>query len=281
MAQPIARIRNETSGFTLEPGRTRAIAQSVAAFEDPAPISAAKLKRVYALLLCGRLHLNIHENRSVRRVTVHLALGIDCNGAKDIVGIGVIPAFVSTLRDRGVEHIFVSVSETDDAAMYVRGNFPNSSTQVSIAHLIRHSLSVVSKKDRAAVSIAMRSLYRAPDLGSGNTSLKAFADGRWGQRYPSIAANWRKAWQRLDCFFDLPVALRRFLETADAAGSFQEKLQRRALYIPGHFASEEAALAQLADLARKCTGEWKVAPRKWQPAKTHFHALCARSGLSA
>ncbi len=280
MAPLIARNRNETSGFTLDPGRTRPFAQSVAAFEDPTLISAAKLKRVYALLLCGRLHLNIHETGSVRRVAVHLALGIDCNGAKDIVGIGLIPAFISTLRDRDVEHIFVSVSETDDAAMYVRANFPGGSAQVSIAHLVRHSLGLVPKKDRASISAALRTLYRAPDLESGNAALQAFTEGRWGQRYPSIAANWRKAWQRLDCFFELPLALRRFLETADAAGSFQEKLQRRALSIPGHFASEEAALAHLADLARKCTGEWKVAPRKWQPAKTHFHALCARSGLS-
>jgi len=39
-------------------------------------------------------------------------------------------------------------------------------------------------------------------------------DTEWGQKYPSIAPSWRRAWQKVIPFFAFPPAMRKIIYTA-------------------------------------------------------------------
>jgi putative transposase len=65
--------------------------------------------------------------------------------------------------------------------------FPQAQVQTCIVHLIRHSLAFVSYKDRKAVAVALKTIYRAKDAEAGPAALEAFAEGPWNSKYPAIA----------------------------------------------------------------------------------------------
>jgi hypothetical protein len=82
-------------------------------------------------------------------------------------------------------------------------------------HLIRHSLTFVSWKDRKPVMPALRAIYRAADAEAGLKALEAFEAGPWGEKYPAIAMSWRRNWEHVVPFFAFPEGVRRIIYTTD------------------------------------------------------------------
>jgi transposase-like protein len=65
------------------------------------------------------------------------------------------------------------------------------------ASLIRNSLDYASWKDRRALAAAIRPIYAAASAEAAQAELDAFADGPWGQKFPSVSRMWRNAWDRV------------------------------------------------------------------------------------
>jgi hypothetical protein len=93
--------------------------------------------------------------------------------------------------------------------------FPQAQVQTCIVHLIRHSLAFVSYKDRKAVAVALKTIYRAKDAEAGPAALEAFAEGPWNSKYPAIAPAWRRAWGEVIPFYAFPDEVRRIIYTTD------------------------------------------------------------------
>ena len=71
--------------------------------------------------------------------------------------------------------------------------FPQSEVQTCIVHQVRHSLSYVGWQDRKLVAEELRTIYRAETAELAHQHLDAFATGKWGQKYPTIAASHTKS----------------------------------------------------------------------------------------
>ena len=106
---------------------------------------------------------------------VHIALGVRADGSKEILGLWLEPnegakfwlRVMNELRNRGVEDVLLAVVDG------LKG-FPDAMVQTCIVHLLRHSLDFVSYKDRKAVAVALKDIYRALDATAGETALAAF-----------------------------------------------------------------------------------------------------------
>ena len=168
------------------------------------------------------------------------------------------PAPLSGLRRR---------DRVDVRARHERARDPRPSR--CIVHLIRHSLELMSCKDRRAVVPERRAIYRAQDAKAGLAALEAFEAGPWGQRYPAIAQSWRRHWDRVVPFFVFPEAVRRIVCTTNAIEALNSKL-RRAVRARGHFPSDEAATKLLYLVLNRAAEDWKRPPREWFEAKTQF-----------
>ena len=70
-------------------------------------------------------------------------------------------------------------------------------------HLVRHSLNFCGWKDRKAVAKDLKLIYQAVDDGEAAKALDDF-EAEWGDKYPSIAPSWRRAWQEVIPFFAFP-----------------------------------------------------------------------------
>lgn len=106
----------------------------------------------------------------------------------------------------------------------------------------------VSWKDRKSLAAALKEIYRAPSADAAEKPLTAFEAGPWGQRYPAIGQNWRRAWGEVIPFFVFPVEVRRIVYTTNAIEALNSKL-RRAVRARGHFPSDDDATKLLCLIA--------------------------------
>src|SRR3546814_3591803 len=91
----------------------------------------------------------------------------------------------------------------------------------------------------------------AVNAEAAQSALTAFEHGPWNQKFPTVAAAWRRAWEQVIPFFAFPPEVRRVIYTTNAIESVNAR-PRKILKTRGHFPSDEAAskLIWLAQIGR-------------------------------
>jgi transposase-like protein len=64
--------------------------------------------------------------------------------------------------------------------------------------------------------------------------------GPWGQKFRTVVAAWRQAWDKVIPFFAFPPAVRKVIYTTNAIESINARL-RKIIKTRGHFPSDDAA----------------------------------------
>jgi len=223
----------------------------------------------------------MRDEATIRNKAVYLAIGVTPDGRKDVLGIWIEQTegakfwmrVMSELRNRGVNDILIAIVDGlkgfPDAITAV---FPQTQIQTCIVHLIRNSMDYAGWKDRKPVATALKAVYRAVDAAAAVAALTDFEESRWGQKYPAIAAAWRRSWAEVIPFFAYPLDVRRMIYTTNAIESLNSTI-RRSVRARGHFPSEEAALKLIWLQLREVTKEWKMPAREWHAAKAQFGML--------
>src|SRR3954453_23984242 len=214
----------------------------------------------------------------VRNKAVYIALGVQPDGTKDILGLWIETSegakfwlrVMNELKNRGIGDILIAVVDgLKGFPEVINAVFPDTVVQTCIVHLIRHSMEFASWKDRKAIAGELRAIYRAKDADAGEAALNAFDAGAWGRKYPAGAQSWRRNWTQVIPFFAFPIAVRRIIYTTNAIEALNAKL-RRAVKTRGHFPTDDAALKLLYLVLRQVAADWKMPPREWSEAKTQF-----------
>jgi len=236
------------------------------------------LEACYPLVFFDAIRVKIRDEGFVRNKAVYIALGILPDGSKEILGLWIEQTegakfwlrVMNELKTRGVQDILIAVVDGlkgfPDAITAV---FPQTTVQSCIVHLLRHSMTFVSWKDRKALAAALKTIYRATDAEAGMEALERFEASEWGEKYPAIAQSWRRNWEHVIPFFAFPEAVRRIIYTTNAIEALNAKL-RRAVRARGHFPNDDAAMKLLYLVLNQAAGEWKRPPREWGQAKTQF-----------
>ncbi len=252
-----------------------------AVLEEVAAWQARPLEAVYPLVFFDALRVKIRDEGLVRNKAVHVALGVRADGTKEVLGLWLEQnegakfwlRVMNELRNRGVEDVLLAVVDGlkgfPEAILAV---FPDAQVQTCIVHLLRHSLDFVSFKDRKAVAVALKDIYRAIDATAAATALDDFEAGEWGRKYPAIVQSWRRAWSEVVPFYAFPLDVRRLLYTTNAIEALNSKL-RRAVRARGHFPNDEAALKLLFLVLNRSEKEWTMPAREWCMAKAQFAVL--------
>ena len=239
---------------------------------------ARPLEAMYPVVFFDALRVKIREDGVVRNKAVYLALGVLADGTRDILGLWIentegakfwMKVF-NDLKTRGVGDILIGVADGlkgfPEALEVV---FPATTLQTCIVHLIRNSLDYASWKDRKALAAAIKPIYTAPTAEAAEAALDAFEAGSWGERFPTVAAAWRRAWTRVVPFFAFPPDVRRVIYTTNAIESVHARL-RKIIKTRGHFPSDEAATKLIWLALRNITAEWSRATREWKAAMNQF-----------
>lgn len=232
------------------------------------------LEAMYPVVFFDALRVKIRDDGGVSNKAVYLALGVQADGQRDVLGLWVeqtegakfwLKVF-NELKTRGCQDILIAVVDgLKGLAEAIGTAFPRTTVQTCIVHLIRNSLDYAGWKDRKAVAAALRPIYAAASAQAAEQALQAFADGPWGTKYPTIVAAWQRAWENVTPFFVFPPDIRRVIYTTNAIESLNMQL-RKIIKTRGHFPTDEAAIKLLWLALRnvlaksvRATFDWKVA----------------------
>ena len=224
------------------------------------------------------IRVNIRSDGAVSNKAVFVALAIRPDGTRDVLGLWFQAnegakfwaKVLNDLRHRGVQDILIAVVDgLKGFPQAIEAAFPEAQVQTCIVHLLRHSMSFASYKDRKAVATALKAVYTALDVEAAEAALAEFEESDLAKRYPAIAPSWRRAWNEVIPFLDYPPEVRRLIYTTNAIEALNSKI-RRAVRTRGHFPSDEAA-AKLIYLALNATSvEWKRSVREWHRVKSQL-----------
>ena len=244
---------------------------------------ARPLEPMYPVVFFDALRVKIREDAVVRNKAIYLALGVLPDGTRDILGLWIentegakfwMKVF-NDLKTRGVADILIAVTDGLKGMPEALGTvFPQTTLQTCIVHLIRNSLDFASWKDRKALAAAIKPIYTAPSAEAAQAELAAFEQGDWGQKFPTVVAAWRRAWDRVIPFFAFPSAVRRVIYTTNAIESVNARL-RKIIKTRGHFPSDDAANKLIWLALRNITADWSRASRDWKDAMNQFAILYA------
>jgi putative transposase len=239
------------------------------------------LDAVYPVVFFDALRVKIRDESVVRNKAVYLALALDCEGHKHVLGLWIEQSegakfwlrVMNELKNRGVDDIlFAVVDGLKGFPDAITATFPRTIVQTCIVHLIRHSLSFVSWQDRKQLLPALRAIYRAETAEIAELRLGEF-ETSWGKKYPAIAPAWRRAWNEVVPFFAYPPQIRKMIYTTNAIESLHRGL-RKIIKTRGAFPSDEAATKLLYLALRNLGVHWMPAI-EWRAAYAQFRIFFA------
>lgn len=266
----------EIYGFEASPSLISAITDAV--MDEVTSWQNRPLEACYPVVFMDAIRVKIRSDGVVINKAVFVALGILPDGTRDVLGLWFQAnegakfwlAVMNELKNRGVSDILIAVVDgLKGFPQAIEAAFPEAQIQTCIVHLLRHSMSFASYKDRKAVANALKVVYTAVDAEEAEAALAEFEQSDLAARYPAIAPSWRRAWQEVIPFLDYPPEVRRLIYTTNAIEALNSKI-RRAVRTRGHFPSDEAA-AKLIYLTLNATStEWKRAVREWHMVKSQL-----------
>jgi putative transposase len=141
----------------------------------------------YAMVYLDCLMLKVRDSGSVSSRAVYLAVGVNLDGMKEVLGIWTAQtegakfwlAVITELKNRGVMDILIAcVDGLKGFPEAIEAVFPRTEVQLCLVHLVRSSLRYVTWKEREVVAKDLNTIYSATTVDEAEVRLNEFAE-RW------------------------------------------------------------------------------------------------------
>jgi len=226
---------------------TDAVAEEVTAWQT------RPLEAFYPVIYLDAIIVKIRDGAHVTNRAAHIAVGVDMDGVKHVLGIWVQAAegakfwagVCAELANRGVKDVLIVCCDgLTGFPEAIEATWSGALVQTCVVHLIRASMRFVSYSDRKAVAAMLRPIYTAPNEDAALMALTTFADSNLGKKYPAAVATWENAWDRFTPFLAFGPALRKVIYTTNSIESLNYQL-RKIIKNRGHFPNDAAAIKLL------------------------------------
>ena len=228
------------------------------------------LEAVYAVAFLDAIHYHVRSEGQIVKKAVYIALGINLDGKKDVLGMWVgenesakyWTTVLNGLKNRGVEDIFIACTDNlTGFSAAIGAVFPKTEIQNCIIHQLRNSSKYVSYKDIKALMADLRSVYAAVDEPAALDALDAFST-RWDTKYPKISRSWRENWANLSTYFKYPQEVRRLIYTTNSIEGFNRQL-RKVTKTRSVFPTDDSLFKMLYLAMVDITQKWTGRQRDW------------------
>src|SRR3954468_14780130 len=168
--------------YGVDIGRDTISRVTDAVLEDVIAWRTRPLEQVYPIVYFDALMVKVREDRSVQNRACYLALGVSCDGDREVLGIWWQEtegarfwlSVLNDLRRRGVQDVLIAcVDGLKGFPEAIEATFPLAWVQTCIVHLIRASLRYVNYRDKKKVATALRPIYTAPNAEAALAELEA------------------------------------------------------------------------------------------------------------
>ena len=235
------------------------------------------LDNLYPIVFFDAIVVKVQENRRVINKAVHLALGVNTDGHKELLGLWITQnegskfwlQVLTELKNRGLNDIFIACMDGltgfPDA---VNAVYPKTQIQLCIVHMIRNSLRYVPWKDKKEVVADLKKIYRGATEESAHLALLEFAE-KWDKKYPTISKSWESHWHNLSTYFQYPEEIRKPIYTTNAIESVNMSL-RKVIKNKRVFPNDDAVLKQFYLALQNISKKWTMPIQNWAMVMSRF-----------
>lgn len=250
---------------------TDAVKEQVAEWQNR-PLDA-----LYPIVYLDCIVVKVRHSGSVINKAVFLALGINTEGQKELLGMWLAEnegakfwlSVLTELKSRGLQDILIAcVDGLKGFPDAINSVYPQTHIQLCIIHRVRNSLKYVAWKDYKAVTSGLRTVYQAPTEEAALMALDAFA-GVWDDKYPQISKSWRTHWENLTTFFGYPADIRKAIYTTNAIESLNS-VSRAAIKKRKVFPTDDSVRKVIYLAIKDASKKWSMPIKNWRLAMSRF-----------
>jgi putative transposase len=235
------------------------------------------LDDIYPIVYLDCIVLKIRQDKRVINKAIYLALGINLEGQKELLGLWLAEtegakfwlSVLTELQNRGLRDIFIAaVDGLTGFLEAINTVCPQTKIQLCIVHMVRNSLKFVSWKDRKAVAADLKKIYRSLTVEEAEQELAAFAEV-WDEKYPTNSQSWQRHWPNPITLFDYPDDIRKVIYTTNAIESLNSVV-RKVVNNRKVFPHDQAAMKVMYLVIQAAAKKWSMPIRNWKAALNRF-----------
>ena len=228
------------------------------------------LESVYTVVFLDAIHYHVRSEGQIVKKAVYIAIGIDTDGKKDVLGMWVgenesakfWANVLNSLRNRGVKDILIACTDNlTGFSQAIEAVFPQTDIQNCIIHQLRNSSKYVSYKDLKALMADLKKVYTAVDEDAAMQALDEFS-AAWDSKYPKISKSWYENWANLSTYFKFPNELRKLIYTTNAIEGFNRQL-RKVTKTRSVFPTDDSLFKLLYLAMKDITKKWTGRRQDW------------------
>ncbi len=235
------------------------------------------LEPLYPIVYLDCIVLKIRQHKRVINKSLYLALGINMEGHKELLGLWIAEtegakfwlSVLTELKSRGLTDILIAcVDGLKGFPDAIQAEYPDTRIQLCIVHLVRNSLRYVSWKDYKAVTADLKRIYESATEAEAEQELTRF-ESVWAEKYPQIGKSWRSHWPHVITIFEYPPQIRKAIYTTNAIESLNSVI-RKATKRRKLFPNDESALKVVFLAIQSASKKWTMPIRNWKAALNRF-----------
>lgn len=238
---------------------------------------ARPLDEVYPIVYLDCLVVKIRQDKRVINKSIYLALGINLEGHKELLGLWLSEnegskfwlSILTELQNRGLKDIFIAcVDGLKGFPEAINTAYPDTKIQLCIVHMVRNSLRFVPWKDKKHVAVDLKKIYSSLTIDEAERELVNFGQ-TWDKKYAAISKSWREHWPNLITLFEYPDEIRKVIYTTNAIESLNSVI-RKAIKNRKIFPHDDSAMKVVWLAIQAASKKWTMPLHHWNVALNRF-----------
>ena len=237
------------------------------------------LSSLYTIVYLDGIHFKVHSEGKIVTKCAYIALGINEEGKKEILGMWIGESegakfwmrVLHDIRERGVKKILIaSIDGLSGFSQAIKAIYPSTKIQRCIVHQIRNTTKYIPHKDKKSFCTDLKSVYKAKDEKTGYQELQKIKE-TW-KDYAVYLKSWETNWTELSTFFEYPEEIRRIMYTTNAIESLNRQLRKvtkTTTIFPHDTALNKLLWLAQNDIAKK----WSTSIHNWGKIYAQFLIL--------
>jgi transposase-like protein len=235
--------------------------------EELEKFARQRLEGEYPYLILDARYEKVREDGVIRSRAVLVAIGIDWEGRRRILGVELAGResatswrdFLLGLKARGLCGVRMAV--TDDHPGLKRALaevLPEAAWQRCYVHFLRNALDHLPRKAADDCLTELRWLYDRRDTAEARLHLRAWLE-RWAAKYPKLCAWVEESIEETWTFYRQPREHHKHLKSTNLLERLNQELKRRT-HVVRIFPNEQSCLRLIRALASEQHEEWLHGP---------------------
>jgi transposase-like protein len=215
-------------------------------------------------------YLKVRDGGRIVSVAAIIAVAVDTEGRREIVGLGLGPseaetfwsAFLKGLVRRGLRGVKLVVSDAHEGLKHAIAKVLGAAWQRCRVHWMRNALAHVPKGQQTVVAAALRQAFLQADQAAARQAWRQVAD-QLRPRWPKLAALMDESEPDVLAYMGFPVQHRTKLHSTNPLERLNKEVKRRADVV-GIFPGEPSITRLIGAVLLEANDEWQLQHRYMQ-----------------